>query len=213
VATDCGCLTQASSGCVSAWVRRNVRPYGYAGVVTLRSSLTLPPFLCSSFDLTVPASPAAPTDPPSLHSILTAVVIGARVSYPFSLAAASIASAPESGGVSPFYRKRQGFFPVAWEWTLVILVQSMKKKIKRVMTSLLPVASNRRGECNRCGECCKLPYKCPFLRYDEGGLSSCAVYRFRPPSCRKYPRAEAESSIPVSCGYYFVPTTKVRCRG
>jgi Fe-S-cluster containining protein len=80
----------------------------------------------------------------------------------------------------------------------------MKKKLKRFATSLLPVAVNRRGDCNRCGACCKLPYECPFLRYDEDGLASCAVYRFRPPSCRKYPRTYDENLTPETCGYYFV---------
>ena len=69
----------------------------------------------------------------------------------------------------------------------------MLNKLKRLTTSLLPVDSNRGGECNRCGACCKLPYPCPFLRYDDQGLSSCAVYHFRPPSCRKYPRTESEN--------------------
>ncbi len=66
----------------------------------------------------------------------------------------------------------------------------MKKKIKRLATSLLPVATNRIGDCNRCGECCKLPYPCPFLRYDADGLSMCAIYTFRPPQV---------------CGFSFLP--------
>ncbi len=85
----------------------------------------------------------------------------------------------------------------------------MKNKLKRMTTSLLPVASNRRGECNRCGQCCKLPFPCPFLRYDEEGLSSCAVYHFRPPSCRKYPRTAAENLTPATCSYYFVPAEEL----
>jgi hypothetical protein len=81
----------------------------------------------------------------------------------------------------------------------------MKNKLKRLTTSLLPVAANRRGECNRCGHCCKLPYPCVFLRYDEEGLSRCAVYRFRPPSCRKYPRTASENVTAEACGFYFLP--------
>ena len=80
----------------------------------------------------------------------------------------------------------------------------MVNKFKRLATSFLPVDTNRRGECNRCGACCKLPYPCPFLRYDDQGLSSCAVYRFRPSSCRKYPRTESENLTPEQCGFYFV---------
>jgi hypothetical protein len=77
-------------------------------------------------------------------------------------------------------------------------------KFLRFATSALPIADTRQGLCNRCGDCCKLPNPCRFLRYDENGLSSCAVYRWRPPSCRKYPRTERENLTPQPCGYYFV---------
>jgi len=82
----------------------------------------------------------------------------------------------------------------------------MKKKLKRLATSFLPVATNRVGECNRCGECCKLPYPCPFLRFDAEGLSMCAIYAFRPPSCRKYPRTNEENLTAQVCGFRFVPS-------
>ncbi|MCF7991165.1 MAG: hypothetical protein K9M02_12045 [Thiohalocapsa sp.] len=80
----------------------------------------------------------------------------------------------------------------------------MANKLKRFSTSALPIDAGRRGSCNRCGECCKLPFPCPFLRYDADGLSSCAVYHARPPSCRKYPRTVHENVTPETCGYYFV---------
>ena len=86
----------------------------------------------------------------------------------------------------------------------------MRDKLKRFLTSLLPIAENRRGECNRCGQCCKLPFPCPFLRFDEQGLSSCAVYFARPPSCRKYPRIASENLTPETCGYYFVSPDQIR---
>lgn len=86
----------------------------------------------------------------------------------------------------------------------------MKDKLKRFLTSLLPVAENRRGECNRCGACCKLPFPCPFLRFDEEGLSACSAYLVRPPSCRKYPRTESEQLTPETCGYYFVGIDELR---
>lgn len=87
---------------------------------------------------------------------------------------------------------------------------SMKAKMKRFLTSLLPVADNRRGECNRCGQCCKLPFPCPFLRFDAEGLSSCAAYLVRPPSCRKYPRTLAENLTTETCGYYFISPDQLR---
>jgi hypothetical protein len=82
--------------------------------------------------------------------------------------------------------------------------QGLLSKLKRFSTSLLPIDAGRRGECNRCGECCKLPFPCPFLRYDDQGLSSCAVYHARPPSCRKYPRIASENLTPATCGFYFI---------
>jgi hypothetical protein len=80
----------------------------------------------------------------------------------------------------------------------------MLNKLKRLSTSLLPVDAGRRGACNRCGACCKLPYPCPFLRLDAQGSSRCAVYHLRPPSCRKYPRVASENLTPEQCGYRFV---------
>jgi hypothetical protein len=80
----------------------------------------------------------------------------------------------------------------------------MKYKLLRFVTSVLPIADTRRGSCNRCGKCCELPNPCKFLRYDENGLSRCAIYRWRPPSCRKYPRTERENLTPQTCEYYFI---------
>ncbi|MBK1693754.1 hypothetical protein CKO09_03225 [Chromatium weissei] len=88
----------------------------------------------------------------------------------------------------------------------------MLQKIKRFFTSLLPIDPQRRGDCNRCGDCCKLPYPCPFLRFDDAGLSSCAVYYFRPPSCRKYPRVSAENLTPQTCGFFFLPPEQIGYR-
>ncbi|MGD8206630.1 MAG: hypothetical protein PVH47_01000 [Thiohalocapsa sp.] len=82
--------------------------------------------------------------------------------------------------------------------------RALFQKLKRFSTSLLPVDGSRRGECNRCGQCCQLPFPCPFLRYDSEGLSSCSVYHLRPPSCRKYPRTASENVTPETCGFYFV---------
>ena len=76
-------------------------------------------------------------------------------------------------------------------------------KVKRQFTAFLPVANNRRGECKRCGECCKMPYPCPMLGYDEEGLSYCRIYKLRPPSCRVYPRTEQEHVTHAVCGYHF----------
>jgi len=78
------------------------------------------------------------------------------------------------------------------------------KKMGRVVTSVLPVDANRGGSCNRCGECCKLVFRCPFLKEDDEGLYSCAAYKVRPPLCRKFPRVEAHFDLVKGhCGYTF----------
>ena len=76
------------------------------------------------------------------------------------------------------------------------------QKLKRTVTSVLPVADNRKGSCNRCGHCCMLPNRCPFLRFDHEMKAICMIYNFRPLNCRKYPRVE-EEHIAFPCGYTF----------
>ena len=76
------------------------------------------------------------------------------------------------------------------------------EKLKRTVTSVLPVDPNRKGSCNRCGHCCMLPNRCPFLRFDHETKAICMIYNFRPLNCRKYPRVE-EEHIAFPCGYYF----------
>ncbi len=78
-------------------------------------------------------------------------------------------------------------------------------KMRRFATSLiLPVDKNRKGECLRCGACCKFLVRCPFLREakDAPGQFTCAAYAVRPLQCRKYPRSRAEQ-IHHPCGFTF----------
>jgi len=76
-------------------------------------------------------------------------------------------------------------------------------KIKRTLTSFLPVDKNRTGQCNRCGTCCKLPKPCPFLETDQDDKCVCKIYFLRPLVCRKYPRSPNEHIPADSCGYFF----------
>lgn len=84
-----------------------------------------------------------------------------------------------------------------------MFIIGLLRKFQRQVTAFFPVASNRTGECRRCGECCKLPYPCPMLRYDQHGKSRCAVYLFRPHSCRVYPRTPGEHLTTNTCGFRF----------
>lgn len=98
-----------------------------------------------------------------------------------------------------------GIFISAYNRTLLSGIELiMLGKISRVCTSVFPVEVNRSGSCNRCGKCCKLVFKCFFLREDGDGNYSCAAYKFRPPLCRKFPRTQAQLDIVKdSCGYTF----------
>ena len=80
----------------------------------------------------------------------------------------------------------------------------MIPKLIRTVTSLLPVDAGRTGDCNGCGECCKLPFRCAFLKTDPEGRSFCSVYKVRPPNCRKFPRTEAQlKPVKAVCGFKF----------
>jgi Fe-S-cluster containining protein len=59
--------------------------------------------------------------------------------------------------------------------------------------------TGRTGECDRCGECCKILFRCPF--YDDA--KGCTVYDHRPPSCRLYPIIPADLKEVSRCSYSF----------
>ena len=63
----------------------------------------------------------------------------------------------------------------------------------------------RRGECNRCGACCELVFKCPFLKKHLDGTSLCGIYENRPNSCRLFPIEQRDiQEVRGTCSYYFI---------
>ncbi len=66
----------------------------------------------------------------------------------------------------------------------------------------------RQGECKRCGACCKLLYRCPFLD-ESGDIARCRIYGLPIPNCRMFPIDERDIAdrdlvMPhVKCGFYF----------
>ena len=65
------------------------------------------------------------------------------------------------------------------------------------------IAETREGECHRCGLCCELIYKCPFLGKDAHQLPYCRVYGdLRPTNCMTYPFDTKDAEID-RCGYSF----------
>lgn len=66
----------------------------------------------------------------------------------------------------------------------------------------------RRGECKRCGACCKLMFDCWFLKRNQP-LATCRHYSLRSPACIIFPIDEndlLDRTIirpDVECGYNF----------
>lgn len=67
----------------------------------------------------------------------------------------------------------------------------------------------RRGECQRCGACCRLVWKCRYFHY-ENGTPSCKLYKkYRPPNCSNFPidhhdLADRDVVAPhVPCGFWW----------
>lgn len=88
---------------------------------------------------------------------------------------------------------------------------------ERILTRWRPF---RQGECNRCGMCCKIVLRCPFL-HEADQQTACLIYtstRHVPPPCLSYPfdpadLADVQRAIaPAICPFTFTgepeyPTT------
>ena|SRR5438552_4046969 len=62
---------------------------------------------------------------------------------------------------------------------------------------------SRKGDCNRCGACCKIVYRCPFLEENEVGYR-CSIYESRATQCRYFPISQRDlTELAGSCSYYF----------
>ncbi len=65
------------------------------------------------------------------------------------------------------------------------------------------IKETRQGDCHRCGLCCQLVYKCPFLGRDGQNLPYCRIYGdLRPANCRNYPFDSTDDEVDT-CGYSF----------
>ncbi len=63
----------------------------------------------------------------------------------------------------------------------------------------------RQGECNRCGACCELVFKCPFLKKQSDGTTLCGIYENRPNQCRLFPTEQRDiQEVRGTCSYYFI---------
>ena len=63
----------------------------------------------------------------------------------------------------------------------------------------------RRGDCNRCGACCEILFKCPFLKKHVDGTSTCGIYEDRPNQCRLFPIERRDlDEVRGQCSFYFI---------
>jgi Fe-S-cluster containining protein len=64
----------------------------------------------------------------------------------------------------------------------------------------------REGDCNRCGACCKILFRCPFLAEDAEGQFVCRIYDKRFAQCRLFPlHAQDLAELGGECSYSFEP--------
>lgn len=64
--------------------------------------------------------------------------------------------------------------------------------------------ARRQGECNRCGACCKILFRCPFLGTDADGQYTCRIYEQRFDQCRLYPLHAEDLREVAECSYTFL---------
>lgn len=65
-------------------------------------------------------------------------------------------------------------------------------------------AAHREGDCNRCGRCCEILLRCPFLIKEEGGDSRCRIYGRRFEQCVAFPIDDRDlADVDFNCTYSF----------
>jgi hypothetical protein len=70
---------------------------------------------------------------------------------------------------------------------------------------VIAALSLRRGDCNRCGACCEILFKCPFLKKHDDGTTTCGIYEDRPNQCRLFPIEKRDlEEVRGSCSFYFI---------
>ncbi|HEX8719716.1 MAG TPA: YkgJ family cysteine cluster protein [Pyrinomonadaceae bacterium] len=78
-------------------------------------------------------------------------------------------------------------------------------RIRFKREEVIEALSLRRGDCNRCGACCEILFKCPFLRKHEDGTTTCGIYEDRPSQCRLFPLDRRDrDEVRGTCSFYFI---------
>jgi len=63
--------------------------------------------------------------------------------------------------------------------------------------------AERKGDCDRCGACCKILFRCPFLGTDDEGQYTCKIYDQRFAQCRLFPLHAKDLLEVDDCSYTF----------
>ena len=94
------------------------------------------------------------------------------------------------------------------DWTLMTL--QLRGKVRRFAQATFErqdteaLLAKRQGDCNRCGACCRILFKCPFLGSDAEGQYTCRIYDERFSQCRLYPLHAADlRELEEQCSYTF----------
>jgi len=94
------------------------------------------------------------------------------------------------------------------DWTLMTL-QARGKVRRFIQANVLredtdALLAKRKGDCNRCGACCKILFQCPFLATDDEGQYTCRIYDRRFAQCRLFPLHAADlRELGEQCSYTF----------
>jgi len=92
---------------------------------------------------------------------------------------------------------------------LALMALQARGKVRRFIQAKLMtqdtegLLAKRKGECNRCGACCKILFQCPFLGTDAEGQYTCQVYEKRFAQCRLFPLHAADLREVEQCSYTF----------
>ena len=88
-------------------------------------------------------------------------------------------------------------------------------KIRRFFRASIYTAKNdellslRSGECTRCGACCKILFRCPFL-IEAGTEFRCRIYGRHFTACKLFPLEAADvAELDGECTFYFVKPENV----
>jgi hypothetical protein len=120
-----------------------------------------------------------------------------------------------AAGIAPvnmaYIQPPQGLGARLGLWFIRLYGQARRQYLSRVRPGYVSHAKTlRRGECRRCGSCCNLTFRCPYLAEDATG---CLHYEKRQVTCRDFPIDALDLRLTrVPCGHYFESTSEEGAR-